>query len=141
MDISNDIESRFDTSNYPKNHPSVLYTDNNKKVIGMLKDEACRKQIREFVGLRSKLYSYKIYEDGNENKKCKEIKKMVVEKTITHDDYKDFLFNRTNQPRRMHVIKSNLHDIYSEEVNKIALSADDDKRVIMDDGIHTLAFF
>ena len=139
-DISEDIESRFDTSDYPKDHPSGIKTGVNKKVIGMFKDEACGKQIEEFVGLRAKLYSYKMFEGGVENKKCKGIKKNVVKKTITHDDYKDCLFTRREHSRRMNVFRSHLHDIYTEEINKVALSADDDKRVIMDDGIHTLAY-
>jgi hypothetical protein len=42
--------------------------------------------------------------------------------------------------RKMNVIRSRLHDLYTEEVNKVALSSNDDKRVIMDDGIHTLAY-
>ena len=40
----------------------------------------------------------------------------------------------------MNVIRSHWHEIYTEEINKIALSSDDDKRVIMTDGIHTLAY-
>ena len=47
----------------------------------MLKDEACGKQIEEFVGLRAKMYSYKMHEDGKEEKKCKGVKKLVVRKT------------------------------------------------------------
>ena len=39
-----------------------------------------------------------------------------------------------------HVIRSHMHDMYTEEVNKVALSAEDDKRVIMEDGIHTKAY-
>jgi len=64
----------------------------------------------------------------------------VVEKTITHDDFKECLFTGKKQLRQMNVIRSHLHDIYTEEVNKIALSADDDKRYILADGIHTLAY-
>ena len=110
----------------------------NKKVIGMFKDEACGKQIEEFIGLRAKLYSYKMA--GEDHKKCKGVKKNVVNKTITHDDYKDCLFTKREQLRKMNVIRSYHHDIYTEEVNKVALSADDDKRVIMEDGISTLAY-
>ena len=64
----------------------------------------------------------------------------VVKKHITHDDYKNCLLNREEQMRKMNVIRSHLHDVYTEEVNKVALSAEDDKRVIMEDGIHTLAY-
>ena len=95
-DISNDVESRFDTSDYPKSHPSGIRTGVNKKVIGMFKDEASGKQIEEFVGLRAKLYSYKMFDDQTEHKKCKGIKKNVEQKTITHDDYKDCLFTKEN---------------------------------------------
>ena len=53
----------------------------------MFKDEVGGKVIDEFVGLRAKLYSYKMFE-GEENKKCKGVKKSVVKKSITHEDYK-----------------------------------------------------
>ena len=66
-DINPDIEKRFDTSDYPTNHPSGIKTGLNSKVLGMFKDEAGGKQIIEFVGLRAKLYLYKIL-DGSEEK-------------------------------------------------------------------------
>ena len=69
-DINPDIEERFDTSDYPTNHPSGIKTGLNSKVLKMFKDGACGKQIVEFVGLRAKLYSYKML-DGSEDKKCK----------------------------------------------------------------------
>ena len=59
-DINPDIEKRFDTSDYPTNHPSGFKTGLNSKVLGMFKDEAGGKQIVEFVGLRAKVYSYKM---------------------------------------------------------------------------------
>ena len=59
-DIASDVLEKFDTSNYPKNHPSGIVTDFNKKVIGMFKDEAGGQQISKFVGLRAKLYAYLI---------------------------------------------------------------------------------
>ena len=136
-DIADDIKTRFDTSEYPKDHASGIEAGVNKKVLGMFNDEAADKQIHEYVGLRAKLYSYKIFE-GDENKKCKGIKRNVVKTQITHDDYKNCLVGKTEEYRRMNVIRSHRHDMYTEEINKIALSADYDKRVIMADGIHTL---
>ena len=56
-DINPDIEKRFDTSDYPTNHPSEIKTGLNSKVLAMFKDEAGGKKIVEFVGLRAKLYS------------------------------------------------------------------------------------
>ena len=66
-DINPDIEKRFDNSDNPTNHPSGIKTGLNSKVLGMFKDEAGGKQIVEFVGLRTKLYSYKML-DGSEDK-------------------------------------------------------------------------
>ena len=59
-DINPNIEKRFDTSDYPTNYPSGIKTGLNSKVLGMFKDEAGGKHIVEFVGLRAKLYSYKM---------------------------------------------------------------------------------
>jgi len=120
-------------------HPSGITTGVNKKVLGMFKDEAGGKQISEFVGLRAKLYSYKMLE-GNEHKKCRGVTKNTVKKLITFQDYKNCLFTKDHQLRKMNVIRSHHHNIFTEQINKIALSADDNKRVIMDDGIQTLAY-
>ena len=137
-DISADVKHRFDTSDYPSNHPSGIPSGFNKKVLCMFKVEAGGKVIDEFVGLRAKLYSYKILE-GEESKKCKGIKKSVVKKSIAHEDYKTCLFTGKEQLRKMNMIRSHRHEVYTEEVNKIALCSDDDKRHILEDGVHTLA--
>ena len=137
-DISGDVKNRFDTSDYPENHPSGIPTGINKKVLGMMKDEAGGKIIKEFVGLRAKLHSYKMYE-GEEIKKCKGIKKQVVKSSISHEDYKTCLTSGKEQLRKQNILRSYSHEVYTEEVNKVALSALDDKRYILSDGIHTLA--
>ena len=151
-DIALDVRTMFDTSNYPPNHPSEIETGVNKKVIGLMKDEVGGEFITEFVGLRAKNYSYVhdnyiglrsllflFDENGTEHKKCKGIKKNVTKNNICFLDYKTCLFTNVTQLRKMNVFRSHLHNVYSEEVNKIALSANDDKRVIQKDGIHTLA--
>ena len=137
-DISGDVKDRFDTSDYPPNHPSGIPSGFNKKVLGMFKDEVNGRYIEEFVGLRAKLYSYKMFE-GEESKKCKGVKKSVVKKSITHEDYKKCLFTGKKQLRKMNIIRSYKHEVYTEEVNKVALCSDDDKRYILEDGIHTFA--
>ena len=139
-DISGDVKDRFDTSDYPENHPSGIPTGINKKVLGMFKDEAAGKIIKEFVGLRAKLYSF-IMEDGKENKRCKGVKTQVVKNSITHEDYKTCLKTGKEQLRKQNIIRSYEHEVFTEEVNKIALSAADDKRYILDDGINTLAWW
>ena len=138
-DISGDVKDRFDTSNYPENHPSGIPTGINNKVVGMFKDEVGGDNIGEFVGLRAKLYSYKM-EEGKENKRCKGIKKDVVERSITHEDYKTCLQTGKEQLRRQNIIRSYEHVLYTEEVNKIALSATDDKRYLLKDSYDTLAW-
>ena len=138
-DISEDVRDRFDTSEYPENHPSGIPTGINKKVLGKFKDEVAGKIIKEFVGLRAKLYSFKM-EDGAENKRCKGVKKQVVKETITHEDYKTCLTTGKEILRKQNILRSYEHDVYTEEVNKIALSAEDDKRYILGDGMHTLAW-
>ena len=139
LDICPDVRDKFDTSDHPPNHKSGIITGVNKKVIGMFKDEVAGKQITHFVGLRPKLYSYKV-EDEKDLKKCKGIKKNVVKKSIDFDDYVKCLFTGEKEMRKMKIIRSEKHDIYSKEVNKIALSSEDDKRAVLKDKIHTLAF-
>ena len=63
QDINKDIKRKFDTSDYREKHPSGIKTGTNKKVIGKFKDEAAGKQITHFVGLRPKLYSFKVEDD------------------------------------------------------------------------------
>ena len=79
-------------------------------------------------------------EDEAELKKCKGIKKNVVKKSIDFDDYVKCLFTGEKELRKMKIIRSEKHNIYSKEVNKIALSNEDDKRQVLKDGVHTLAF-
>ena len=138
-DISGDVKEKFDTSDYPEGHPSGIPTGINKKVLGMFKDEVAGKNIKEFVGLRAKLYSFKT-EKGEENKKCKGIKKAVVAKSIRHENYKTCLQTGKEQLRRQTIIRSYEHNLYLEEVNKIALSAADDKRYLLKDSYNTLAW-
>ena len=139
-DISSDVEAKFDTSKFPPSHPSGILVGANKRVIGMFKDEVGGQIIEEFVGLRAKLYSYKMFESKKEKKKCKGVKQGVVENKITFDDYKRCLFSGDKQYRQMNVFRTQKHEIFTEEVNKVALSADDDKRIILPDKVHTLAY-
>ena len=142
-DISPHVRDKFDTSNNLKDHPSGIETGANTKVIAMFKDEAGGLIISEFVGLRAKLFSFRILKTAAEifeKKKCKGIKKAVVKKHITFDDYKRCLFNNVNQMRSMNVLRSCNHEIFAETVNKVALSYNDDKKIICKDGIHTYSY-
>ena len=137
-DISPDVHDQFDTINYSPDHPSGIPTGVNKKVIGMFKDEAGGQQIIEFVGLRAKLYTFKM-DKGFEIKKCKGIKKAVIKNDIIFKDYLECLQNSRPMMRKMNVIPSHKHEVYTKTVNKVALSHEDDKCFILEDGILTLA--
>ena len=137
-DILSDIKARFDTSDYPPNHKSGILTGVNKKVIGFFKDEVGGKQITHFVGLRPKLYSFKV-EESSTTRKCKGVKKAVVKKKIEFEDYVRCLFTGEKQMRSMNIIRSENHEIFSKEVNKVALSGEDDKRILCKDKVNTRA--
>ena len=85
-DIANDVEKRFDTSNYEVNRP--LPTGKNKKVIGLMKDELGGKIITEFVTLRPKTYSYSI-DDVKEDKKSKGTKIKHLDDPHAFIEYSD----------------------------------------------------
>ena len=129
-DIKHDILTKFDTSDYPPDHPSGIQTGVNKKVIGMFKDEVAGKQITCFVGLRPKLYSFRIEKD-KEVRKCKGIKKNIIKNKLDFDDYVQCLFSGEKEMRKMKIMRSEKHEIYSKEVNKVALSNEDDKRTTL----------
>ena len=76
---ANDIEKRFDTSNYEVNKP--LPKEKNKKVIGLMKNGLEGKIMTELAALRPKIYSY-VMDDGNSDKKAKGTKKCVIKRTL-----------------------------------------------------------
>ena len=102
-DISNDVERWFNTSNCDKNDKRPLPLGKNKKVPAI--------------------------DDGSEQKKAKGTKKCVIKQKLMFGNYKDFLFNNKTIYRSQERFKSYYHNMYPEEVNKIALSSNDDKRL------------
>ena len=135
-DIVDNIPARFDTSGCCPNRP--LPVGLNKKVIGLMKDELGGKIMTDSVALRPKLYSYKKL-DGLEDKKFKGIKKCIVKKTLTIEDYKTCLFNDSTEYRSQLMFRSAKHEVHTIEVNKATLNRDDDKRISRKNGISTFA--
>ena len=125
-DISSDVEKWYDTSNYDKDDKRTLSIGKNKKLPGLFKDELGGKIITEFVALRAKAYSY-LDDDGNEHKKSKGTKRCVIKQKLMFQNFKDGLFNNKTIYRLQQRFKSYNHDVYTEEVNKTALSSNDDK--------------
>ena len=131
----------FDNSDYSKS--SKFYFDENKKVIGKFKDEAAGNPIADFLGLKSKMYSYEVELPSGEiknNKKAKGVKKNVIKRDLDHSDYLSVLQNKTIQNHKMKTIRSDHLVVSSYGINKISLSCYDDKRYILDDGITSYAY-
>ena len=120
-DIAMDVKERFDTSNCIYGRPLLIGV--NKKVVGLMKDELGGGIITEFVALRPKGYSYKT-NDNIELKKAKGTKQCVVKKVLRFNDYKNCLFANGKVLRSQQRFKSENHAVYTENINKIALSRD-----------------
>ena len=129
--------NKFDNSEYPESSP--YFDKTNKKVIGKFKDEALGIPIIEFVGLRSKMYSY-MKDNHKEERTAKGIKKNTIKKDITHENYKNVLLNNKQMHHTMETIRSNNHQLGSYKLNKVSLSCFDDKRYILEDGINSYAY-
>lgn len=132
-----DIEKYFDTSEYPENNV-FNFPRINKKKLGMMKDENCGKIMTEFVGLRSKMYSFTL-DTGDEIKKSKGVKKCILEK-YSISNYRDSVLNKKVYHDDMLTFKSKMHQIYTNKLSKVTLSYNDDKRKIRSDGISTYAW-
>ena len=123
----------FDFSNYSKQ--SKFFDDANKKVIGKMKVEFGGVIATEFVGLKSKMYSIKKI-DGKESNTAK-----GVNIATELNEFKDVLFNKKIIRHKMKRIQAKKHKIGTYKIDKISLSCFHDKRYILDDEIHTLAYF
>ncbi len=136
-DFWNDRD-KFDNSDYPENSP--YYFNDNKKIIGKMKDEAASVPIYEFVGLRSKMYSY-MKDDLKGGRTAKGVKKNTIKKDIKHENYKETLFENKQMYHKMKTIRSKNHQLGSYEINKVSLSCFDDKRYIHDNGVDSYAYW
>ena len=135
-DINNDVERWFDISNYDQNDKRPLQIGVNKEVIGMFKYELRGKIMKEFCALRAKTYAY-LMDDDNEHKKAKGTKKCIIKRRMMFENYKDSLFNNKTTLRSQLRFKSDHDNVYTEEVNKIALNSIDDKRLQTFDRVTT----
>ena len=138
-DINNDVEIWFDTSNYNKNDKRPLQIGVNKKIIRMFQDELGGKIMKEFCAVRAKTYTYLMVDDS-EIKKAKGVKRCVIKRRLMFENYKDSLFNNRTIMRSQLRFKSNHHNVYTEEVNKIALNSSDDKRLQKVDRVKTYPY-
>ena len=136
-DIASDVENRFDISNYEVIRP--LSTGKNKKVIGLMKDKLGGKIITEFVTLRPKTCSF-LTDDGKEDKKAKGTKKCIIKKMIKFNVYKKCLLDDEVILKSQKKFISKKHDVYTENITKIALSNNDDKRIVSSNKISSYPY-
>ena len=136
-DVSNDVGNRFDTSNYEVSRP--LPKGKNKNVIGLMKDELGGKIITEFVSLRPNTYSF-LTDDGKEDKRAKRTKKCIIKKMIKFNDYKKCLLDDEVILKSQQRFISKKHDVYTENINKIARSNNDDKRIVSSNKISSYPY-
>ena len=131
-DISEDVKTRFDTSNYIVDRPLPIGI--NKKVIGLMKDEMGGNIIKEFVTLNPKVYAYKYIKEGvvKEDKKCKGVKRSVVLNNLSFNDYINTLKTDEIKIVKQNLIRSKNHNLKTIVEDKRALSTKNDKRVMID---------
>ena len=122
LKILTNVERWFDTSNYDENDKRALPMGVNKKVTGMFKDELGGKNMKEFCALRAKTYTY-LMDDDSEKKKAKGVKRCVIKHRLMFENYKDSLFSNKTILKSQLRFKSDHHNVYTEEVNKIALNS------------------
>ena len=105
----------------------------------MLKDELNRKIMKEFITHGAKTYAF-TYDEDKIKKKAKGIKKCLIKHKLTIDSYKDALFKNKTIIASQLTFKSDCHNVYTNEINKIALSSNDDKRLQAFDRINTYPY-
>jgi hypothetical protein len=118
------------------------FSNDRNKVIGVFKDELGGVPMKEFVALRPKMYSY-IYDKNDQEvneKRCKGISRAVVKKELMHKHYRDTLLNSKQSKHTMFGLRSDHHIMYCDKITKTSLSAFDDKRYWLGDGITSLAY-
>ena len=130
-----DRQKYFDFASFPSNNK--YYDPANNKVIGKFKDEANGKQIKEYVGAKTKMYSYLFAGPEQEEKHRMKGVQSPVSKSIRHKDFLAQLNNPQENRQANRRIGSKLHQLYTIEVQKRGLCTFDDKRVLMEDGIST----
>ena len=122
-DIANDVEKQFDTSKYDKYDKKQLPISKNKKVIGLFRDE-----------LGGNAY---LMDDDSDHKKAKRTKKCVIKRKLMFKNYIDGLLNNEIILQSQQKFKSDHRNVYTEQINKIVLSSNDDKRFQTFDKITT----
>ena len=145
-DMKTDAD-KYDMSNFQHPATKQFFDKTNKKVVGKFKDETDGMPIREYVGLRPKMYSLTYGAMNNEEKHKatgKGIKRSHLKANIKHADYKRCIQSVDPKDQRQlasfQCIRSVKHQISSVEVTKVGLCCYDNKRWLLPDGITSLPY-
>jgi len=117
----------YDFSGYNKEHK--LFDEVNKKVIGKMKDECGGKIMTEFIGIRSKMYSYQVEDECK--KKGKGVKTHILENALRMEHYRNCILDEKVYKCAYNNIGSNKHEMFTQVNNKVALNPFDDKRYLL----------
>jgi hypothetical protein len=143
-DMVHSMSDVFDTSNYAKDFTTksgkVLFSNKNAKVVGKFKDECGSVPALEFVGLRSKMYSVLVEKDKPSKRTAKGVKRGFVEKHVRHEMYLHTLKTHKSTRANFVAFRSRGHTVQTVNFDRVCLSAYDDKRHVLDNGIDTLAY-
>ena len=110
----------------------------DKKLLEKIKEKFTGTEITECECRGAKKLAIKA--DEKNIRKAKGVKKSVIKKQIKHEQYKTTLFGTQQMWHGMNILRSEGHEIYGMNINKISLSPFDSKRWIADDGVNTKAY-
>ena len=130
----------YDTSNFAPDHPQ--YSTSNRRVLGKFKSETGSTPPSEFVGLRAKMYSLYVPENPKKSfKKVKGVQKHYARKKVQHENFLEVLRNVGFDTKcKFRSFRSMNHVVNTVEISKLCLCAFDDKRYLLEDGVHTKAY-
>ncbi|XP_046750606.1 uncharacterized protein LOC124413864 [Diprion similis] len=133
--IKQDLD-KFDTSDYPPDNAYGMPLV-NKKVLDLMKDECNGKIMAEFIGLRAKLYSFRVMGKGEDKKRAKGVKGSLL-KTLPFDDHLKCALEHENLVEYQSLIQSQKHQVHTIKQKKVALSWNDNKRIVFRNTSDTL---
>jgi len=139
QDILPDVTAHFDCSEYPEMHK--LYSTANRKRLGKWKDENSKSgPIKQFVGIRAKMYSLRCEQKSDSKLKAKGIVKVYRQRRLRCKHFVRALRMQTTTKARFWQIRSSTHNLKTVFVSKSSLNSNDCKRYVLPGGIDTLAY-
>ena len=133
-----EISHWLDTSNFERDHP--LFSSANYRTLGKFKSETADVPPTEFCGLRSKMYSLATLTGAKAFRKAKGVPKWYVKKNVKHEEYLHVLRHWDKTTCKFRAFRSRNHRVTTRQLSKVCLSCVDDKRFLLEDAVHSLAY-